>query len=352
MKEGIKQERASFKVFEAEKLTPLVNPFYHELPLSIKKGEKIMLAMKEARENKEVSREEEQEKRYIKYQEDREALEVTRLEDNGLYRVDNMITGGVYFIELNGKVSCTCPDFKTRCSSFAPAVKCKHLIGVEKWLEWKNSERAKKEGRHNFDPYKYMIKVNGKDYLEVKFRLHWFRLEHGAWDIRTEIINLDLEKGIALVKADIFDERGNHKSSGLNMETKKNFEEYVMKAETGAIGRALAALGYGSLQCFDLEEGVEKGRIVDAPVSIKDDGGNGNVFPNVTPLKVKVEHNGGNGNNGNGKATANQVRYLGDLCRDLGIKPQMDFNKITREHASQLIDGLELERNSRKNSRN
>ncbi|MEW6103837.1 MAG: hypothetical protein AB1630_08520, partial [bacterium] len=78
----------------------------------------------------------------------------------------------------------------------------------------------------------------------------------------------------------------------------------------------------------------------------------GNVLPNVTPLKVKVEHNGGNGNNGNGNATANQIRYLIDLCKDLSIKPQMDFSKITREHASQLIDGLELERNSRKNSRN
>jgi hypothetical protein len=161
-----------------------------------------------------------------------------------------------------------------------------------------------------------------------------------------------MDKGVAVVRADIYDDMGKHKSTGVKMEYRSNFEDYLEKAETGACGRALSALGYGSLQCFDLEEGVEKGRIVDAPVSIKDDGGNGNVLPNVTPLKVKVEHNGGNGNNGNGKATANQVRYLGDLCRDLGIKPQMDFSKITREHASQLIDGLELERNSRKNSRN
>ena len=302
-----------------------------------------MIALKEAREIVQVSREEEQEKRYMKYQEDRDALEVTRLEDNGLYRVDNMITGGVYFIELNGKVSCTCPDFKTRCSSFTPAVKCKHLIGVEKWLEWKSVERAKKEGRHNFDPQKYLIKVNGKDYLEVKFRLHWFRLEHATWDIRTEIAHLDLEKGIALVRADIFDEKGNHKSSGLKMEIKSNFGDYAEKAETGAIGRALAALGYGTLQTFDLEEGIEKGRIADAPVSLSNDKGNGKTMSHNTKEQEQIpqEIRQDNGNNGNGKASLKQVSYLNDLCKELNIRPGIELTSITREQASQHITNLE-----------
>jgi hypothetical protein len=312
-------------------------------PFQSRKEQKIMIAVKETREIVQVSREEEQDKRYMKYQEDREALEVTRLEDNGLYRVDNMITGGVYFIELNGKVSCTCPDFKTRCSSFTPVIKCKHLIGVEKWLDWKSVERAKKEGKHNFDPHKYLIKVTGKDYLEVKFRLHWFRLEHAAWDIRTEIAHLDLEKGIALVRADIFDEKGNHKSSGLKMEIKSNFGDYAEKAETGAIGRALAALGYGTLQTFDLEEGIEKGRIADAPVSLNNDKGNGKTMSQTAKEQEQIpqEIRQDNGNNGNGKASLKQVSYLNDLCKELNVRPGIELTSITREQASQHITNLE-----------
>lgn len=45
------------------------------------------------------------------------------------------------------------------------------------------------------------------------------------------------------------------------MEVKSSFADYAEKAETGAIGRALAALGYGTLQTFDLEgdrEGADR----------------------------------------------------------------------------------------------
>ncbi len=124
---------------------------------------------------------------------------------------------------------------------------------------------------HKFDPKKYMIKFGGKDYLEVKFRLHWFRLEHCDWQIITEIVKLDLLRGIAVVKASVLNDKGEVLSSGHKMEYQKNFFDFLEKAETGAIGRALAALGYGTLQCFDLDEGIEEGRIVDAPVSFGSD---------------------------------------------------------------------------------
>jgi hypothetical protein len=184
-------------------------------------------------------------------------------------------------------------------------------------------------------------------------------LEHAAWDIRTEIANLDLEKGIALVRADIFDEKGNHKSSGLKMEVKSSFGDYAEKAETGAIGRALAALGYGTLQTFDLEEGIEKGRIADAPVKLDRDKGNGKTMSQTAKeqeqeqqeSRQEIRHedigtNGSNGNNGgngngNGKASLKQVSYLKDLCKELNVKPLIDLENITREKASQHITNLE-----------
>lgn len=121
-----------------------------------------------------------------------------------------------------------------------------------------------------FNPEKYLIKVKGKDYLEIKFRLHWFRQENSEWDIKTEIVKLDLLRGVAVARADIYDKQGNHKSSGFKMENQENFPDYLEKAETGAIGRALSSLGYGTLQCFDIDECLEPGkeRICDSPVSL------------------------------------------------------------------------------------
>ena len=131
----------------------------------------------------------------------------------------------------------------------------------------KTETRPKTDAQEKFEPKKYMIKLGSKDYLEVKFRLHWFRLDHPDWQIQTEIIKLDLQRGVVIVKAMILDEEGAFLSMGHKMEYQKNFFDFLEKAETGAIGRALAALGYGTLQCFDLDEGIEEGRIADAPVS-------------------------------------------------------------------------------------
>ena len=318
-----------------------------------------MEAVREVKEKVQLSREEEQEKRYFNYQKDRESLEVSRLEDER-FRVDNMITGGVYFVKGDSKtVSCNCPDFEARCSGFTPALKCKHIIAAENWKSYK--EKGMEE--HNFNPQNHLIKIDGKNYLEVKFRLHWFRMEHKNWDIKTEIIQLDMEKGMAAVRADIFDEKGNHRSSGIKIEYKHNYEDYCEKAETGAEGRALSALGYGTLQAFDFEEGIEKGRIADSPVSIENDKGNGKVMFQIEEEQSHQEssielcydykgNNGSNGNgngNGNGKASLRQVRYLKDLCKDLNIKPGIEISGLSREKASQFISDLERMRTKSSN---
>ena len=320
----------------------------------------MLTLVRETKEKVQLSREQEQQKRLENYKRDGETLHVSQLEEEGDFRVDNLITNGVYFITTEGQhKTCNCPDYQNRCSGFNPPVQCKHIIAVNNWQEWQKRTKDRRDGKHNFDAHKYLIKVSGRDYLEVKFRLHWFRLEHAAWDIRTEIVNLDLEKGIALVRADIFDEKGNHKSSGLKMEFKSSFGDFCEKAETGAIGRALAALGYGTLQTFDLEEGIEKGRIADAPVSLTRDKGNGKTMKETTKEpalrqesneEIRPEqkssngsnrNNGGNSNgNGNGKISEKQLRYLEDLCKELNVKPAIDLTTITREQATWHITNL------------
>lgn len=106
-----------------------------------------------------------------------------------------------------------------------------------------------------------LIQLKGKDYLQVAQRLIWFREERPLWSIKTEF--LLLEEDVAIAKAEILDESGRIISTGHKREDKQHFADHLEKAEAGAIGRALAYIGYGTQFCAeDLDEG---GRIVDAP---------------------------------------------------------------------------------------
>jgi hypothetical protein len=114
-----------------------------------------------------------------------------------------------------------------------------------------------------FNPNEHMMKLKGKDYLQVAWRLVWFREDHPDWGINAECIEQDQEH--AIFKAVICDENGIQKSSGHGSESKRDFGDYLEKAETKAIGRALAMLGYGTQFAADeLDEGE---RIVDSPIN-------------------------------------------------------------------------------------
>lgn len=123
-----------------------------------------------------------------------------------------------------------------------------------------------------FNPNEKLMSLKGKDYLEVKWRLVWFRQEHPDWGISTQIIEHNIEKRYAIVKATITDATGRVVAEGTKMEDAKGFADYLEKAETGAIGRALGILGYGTQFAPEFDEvvdGVANPRIVDAPVEPK-----------------------------------------------------------------------------------
>jgi len=109
-----------------------------------------------------------------------------------------------------------------------------------------------------FDPKNKVTKMQGKDYLEVKWRMVWFRDEHPKGKIITEL----LTEGI--VKASVFDNDGNLMSTGHGTPKMQGVAKSrpVEGAETAAIGRALAHAGYGT-QFTDEDEGEH---LADAPV--------------------------------------------------------------------------------------
>lgn len=115
----------------------------------------------------------------------------------------------------------------------------------------------------SFNPKEHLTKVKGRDYLEVKWRLVWFREEHPDYTIDTNFLILDMDQGIAVCQATISDENNRQLAKGTKTEYKASFFDFVEKAETGAIGRALATLGYGTQFAPEMEEGE---RIVDSPV--------------------------------------------------------------------------------------
>jgi AraC-like DNA-binding protein len=130
-----------------------------------------------------------------------------------------------------------------------------------------------------------LIKLKGKDYLEVKYRLVWFREEHPDWQIHTTVVHRDSTS--AIVKAEIANERGLVMAMAHKCEDKQGFADFLEKAETGSIGRALALCGYGTQFCADeLDEGK---RIVDAPADVSK---NNQAGENVAAIKEIAKESG------------------------------------------------------------
>ena len=116
-----------------------------------------------------------------------------------------------------------------------------------------------------FDFKRHLIKVQGgRTYLPVSARIVWFRQEHPDWSIETEAVEINHEKQYAIFRARICDGDGKLMSTGTKKEDVKGFGDYIEKAETGAVGRALALCGFGTQFSPDLDES-SAGRFADSP---------------------------------------------------------------------------------------
>lgn len=105
----------------------------------------------------------------------------------------------------------------------------------------------------SFSKNDHMIKVQGgRQYLPVSARILWVREQHPDWGIVTEAVEINHEKQYAVFRATVFDENGKIMGTGTKKEDVRGFGDYIEKAETGAIGRALGICGYGT----DAEPGL------------------------------------------------------------------------------------------------
>lgn len=191
----------------------------------------------------------------------------------------------------------------------------------------------------NFDPSRYLSKVGAADYLEVKWRLVWLREVYPDAVIETECLHYyppDTDPdgnmvGSAAFKATVSLPSGG-KATGHGSESVNDFREYYEKAETKAIGRALAALGFGTQFSTDHE------------FSAAAVGGHVKIVDSSVDLGARAESRP-NGNNPQpsirgGMVTANQKKFIGDLLVKYGESPAEFEDRINTLTFAQASDWL------------
>lgn len=125
----------------------------------------------------------------------------------------------------------------------------------------------------DYDPRPRMTKIKGQWYLEVRHRVAWFRSEYPAGKIETTIHYVSGTNAVVAATVTALDANGNHHGtgSGIGSCSKDEFDAYIEKAETKAIGRALASLGYGTQFSLEYDDattsGGSMGALADTPVS-------------------------------------------------------------------------------------
>lgn len=201
-----------------------------------------------------------------------------------------------------------------------------------------------------FEPSRYLTKVGGADYLEVKWRLVWLRETHPDATIETEMVSHD--GALAVFRATVT-VPGGGSATGWGSEGPDDFRDYIEKAETKAIGRALAALGFGTQFCpdFDFGAGAKRPQVVDAPIDFN--ATRGQRLAKVTHLD---EHERPlTASQLNQPATQRQIRFVQAIAREAGLSPNevdaeaqrlygVRLEDITRRDASAFIERLQARR--------
>ena len=174
------------------------------------------------------------------------------------------------------------------------------------------------------------------DYLDVKWRLVWFREEHPDGSIQTDLLS---QPGVspAVVKATVSLENG-VTATGFGQCGTEDWGDWLEKAETRSIGRALALLGYGTQFCEDFDD-----IITDAPVEPRQE-------------RKAASSSADNGRpamaDPSSPMTPNQRRYIESLARDTGMDQdglnqtvdqrfEHGIDQLSKSEASSLIEALQ-----------
>ncbi len=230
--------------------------------------------------------------------------------------------------------------------------------------EQSNGHVREEQRTRMFNPNEHLVQLKSRqgsqDYLPVQWRLVWFRENCPQGTIDTEEVMVDLDReveveayvwsnekrrsekvtrksrGYARFRAVVTDGKGG-RATGTKSENAANFQDYIEKAETGAIGRALAALGYGTQFAPELNE---EHRIVDSPV----ERGNGNHVGNAPAYDATPTHDTTPAQDAtNAAVTEQQISSIRKLCQHLGKNEPENVTSISYLSAKKIIQQLTAE---------
>jgi len=247
-----------------------------------------------------------------------------------------------------------------------------------------SGQKREEQRARMFNPNEHLMQLKSregsKDYLPVQWRLVWFRELCPQGTIDTEEVEVDLDremeeevfvwnaerrrsekvvkraKGYARFRATISDGKGG-RATGTKSECAASFPDYIEKAETGAIGRALAALGYGTQFAPELNE---EHRIVDSPVerggtSQVESNDNNNGRKTLATVRPAATRSNGTANGDgqsaaaaaeaapDGAATEQQISSIRKLCEHLGKPEPEHIESMSFASAKELIGQLSQE---------
>lgn len=101
-----------------------------------------------------------------------------------------------------------------------------------------------------------VVNIRGKEYQTVALRVQKFREAHPDWELSTEIIKAD--DVVVIMQARIYNAEGKCISTGhaeeFRTSSQINSTSALENAETSAIGRALAAAGWGGTEFASANE--------------------------------------------------------------------------------------------------
>jgi hypothetical protein len=248
-----------------------------------------------------------------------------------------------------------------------------------------NGQVSADQNTHTFNPNDHLIQFRNrdgyKDYLPVQWRLVWFREQCPEGTIQTEEVVVDLDReveeetyiwnsekrqsdkvvrhgrGYARFRATVTDGKGGS-ATGTKSENAASFPDYIEKAETGAIGRALAALGYGSQFAPEMDEAH---RIVDSPVDRQSASSQviNNGYGYGSNSESGKNNSSANTTNGNrapesdapSTITEQQLASIRKLCEHLGKEVPEDLSTLSFVGGKKVIQQLTAEYRESKQNR-
>lgn len=178
----------------------------------------------------------------------------------------------------------------------------------------------------SFDPGKHLTKVSGSDYLEVKWRLVWLRSVHPDALIETDLVSHADQLAVFRARVSV---PGSGSATGWGSEGPEDFRDYIEKAETKAIGRALAALGFGTQFCPDFDFGAAAGRVVDSPIDFASTRGRRAAAAGESERRIASM---------NQPATPRQLKFIQAIGREAGLSDHDLDQEAERSYGSPVAD--------------